>query len=970
MSEESSSIFIFGDRQIFPYGYFPNKPTGGATEANKKLGGFLMSNGAYVEQTFVKPSFRVIKDVEDFDSEHIPEPTFQEALIFLGELYFGAVWNDKEKIFKETEFSGRWKSSGKHPDMIKRMKLFPHLDVSANQKIKMEQKKGHTLFIYKKGKLDSVVGFGRDVWGRYKIVLDAYNQDNLHVVKFDPSKKDPENQSLDMTKTLPKIFPPAPPKETGTRERGGDKMSEETEIEQIGRDQFETQTMPAEFIPKSDDKALKLVYQDENGFMVYPYMDEWKSNIGGKGVEDPQKHVASAYRIFLLNNHLENPYFLTAGMKDAPLNVKLDAMKKMVAIAKHWAGSFKTDEKFYKTKWRDPLYSATEDLEFPVGTWENLESFKQREKKSGLERKYNTGDREENFRKATASILTQFVEKAPVGAWLVGKQPSGTLLSKKISETTYKTHGQNVDDKQIQQAIKFLETGIEHQWRPDLREGKKIYIKLNETHPDGTSTEIRELVEALYPKKGDKMDFHYNTTLKEYQRWGKPYAPDSPASLFFRIGILCGWRKVEGLTCPTRERTVEGQVKYSAGIVRKGENPSGIHWDEQNAWLNVAFLTRKTSRSSKLKYDNAVIPPFSSDVMDTRDTISLILRKAGRGDWENKNYYNYDLDEDEEIEKDGEKIKNPYFNTWIKSDNLDWLPIVREFSDEELNDMFPQRTVKTRKNEATPKGEITLPRGKPSELIIGWQGQFYHVKSFQKNMNKWIPSWELPTGTELTKPEDADMVSAYLTFPLRECYLMMKGSTMKKRSDSDIISQLDEDALEDEKLKIFELKNNGWATECKSGCQGFLKKERGELSEFKYSAERMEQDVLRYKTSDQDYWIYHANHSVRHIFAQLWLQKSDWNFGVVASRGHWETLDTLKKHYGGMHQEKYADFMIQVLAKDQVGSHQMIKQKVAEQLQKRNSTMGMAKEATSFEEALIEEESNPPPVEETKSDAE
>jgi len=76
MSEESSSIFIFGDRQIFPYGYFPNKPTGGATEATKKLGGFLMSNGAYVEQTFVKPSFRVIKDVEDFGSEHIPEPTF------------------------------------------------------------------------------------------------------------------------------------------------------------------------------------------------------------------------------------------------------------------------------------------------------------------------------------------------------------------------------------------------------------------------------------------------------------------------------------------------------------------------------------------------------------------------------------------------------------------------------------------------------------------------------------------------------------------------------------------------------------------------------------------------------------------------------------------------------------------------------------------------------------------------------
>ena len=30
------------------------------------------------------------------------------------------------------------------------------------------------------------------------------------------------------------------------------------------------------------------------------------------------------------------------------------------------------------------------------------------------------------------------------------------------------------------------------------------------------------------------------------------------------------------------------------------------------------------------------------------------------------------------------------------------------------------------------------------------------------------------------------------------------------------------------------------------------------------------------------------------------IRKSKWNFGVVADRGHWETLDTLKEHYGGV----------------------------------------------------------------------
>ena len=85
----------------------------------------------------------------------------------------------------------------------------------------------------------------------------------------------------------------------------------------------------------------------------------------------------------------------------------------------------------------------------------------------------------------------------------------------------------------------------------------------------------------------------------------------------------------------------------------------------------------------------------------------------------------------------------------------------------------------------------------------------------------------------------------------------------------------------------------------------------------------MDQDASKYMTSDQDYWLERSIHSLRHIFAQLWLRKSKWNFGVVADRGHWETLDTLKKHYGGVPDETLGDFMTEVLASDQVGEKKM-----------------------------------------------
>ena len=41
------------------------------------------------------------------------------------------------------------------------------------------------------------------------------------------------------------------------------------------------------------------------------------------------------------------------------------------------------------------------------------------------------------------------------------------------------------------------------------------------------------------------------------------------------------------------------------------------------------------------------------------------------------------------------------------------------------------------------------------------------------------------------------------------------------------------------------------------------------------SKERNEQDRLRYETKEgEHYWNEKPNHSMRHVFAQLWLEKS------------------------------------------------------------------------------------------------
>jgi len=47
-----------------------------------------------------------------------------------------------------------------------------------------------------------------------------------------------------------------------------------------------------------------------------------------------------------------------------------------------------------------------------------------------------------------------------------------------------------------------------------------------------------------------------------------------------------------------------------------------------------------------------------------------------------------------------------------------------------------------------------------------------------------------------------------------------------------------------------------------------------------------------------DYWYEHSLHSLRHVFAQYWLELSEFNYGFVAIIGHWKTESIVRDVYG------------------------------------------------------------------------
>jgi len=48
------------------------------------------------------------------------------------------------------------------------------------------------------------------------------------------------------------------------------------------------------------------------------------------------------------------------------------------------------------------------------------------------------------------------------------------------------------------------------------------------------------------------------------------------------------------------------------------------------------------------------------------------------------------------------------------------------------------------------------------------------------------------------------------------------------------------------------------------------------------------------------YWLRDTMHSLRHVFAQVWLLKSNFNFSFVSKKGHWGASKILEDAYGGV----------------------------------------------------------------------
>lgn len=58
-----------------------------------------------------------------------------------------------------------------------------------------------------------------------------------------------------------------------------------------------------------------------------------------------------------------------------------------------------------------------------------------------------------------------------------------------------------------------------------------------------------------------------------------------------------------------------------------------------------------------------------------------------------------------------------------------------------------------------------------------------------------------------------------------------------------------------------------------------------------------------------EYFENHPTHALRHIGAHYWLAKKDYNYGLVAMIGGWNTIDELRRSYGEMPPEKVLDMI-------------------------------------------------------------
>ena len=67
--------------------------------------------------------------------------------------------------------------------------------------------------------------------------------------------------------------------------------------------------------------------------------------------------------------------------------------------------------------------------------------------------------------------------------------------------------------------------------------------------------------------------------------------------------------------------------------------------------------------------------------------------------------------------------------------------------------------------------------------------------------------------------------------------------------------------------------------------------------------------VYKHLGKTGSYFERHPTHVLRHIGAHYWLAKTDYNYGLIAEIGGWNTIDELKKSYGQIPPEKILEII-------------------------------------------------------------
>ena len=80
-------------------------------------------------------------------------------------------------------------------------------------------------------------------------------------------------------------------------------------------------------------------------------------------------------------------------------------------------------------------------------------------------------------------------------------------------------------------------------------------------------------------------------------------------------------------------------------------------------------------------------------------------------------------------------------------------------------------------------------------------------------------------------------------------------------------------------------------------------------TEFKKMVSKSLAEIFTHLGKTNPYFFHHPTHSLRHIGAQYWLAKKDYNYGLVAEIGGWHTIDELKKSYGMIPPEKILEII-------------------------------------------------------------